>query len=110
MLNEQGAFSVLKERQVCGDYSVILIIYSHPYPDKSNVNMLMLNLAASNPAVAIRSLYDLYPGFNIDVQAEQRAVEQADLLALQHPLYWYRYGAHHYPTSDGCGRSRARDI
>lgn len=91
MLNEQGAFSVLKERQVCGDYSVILIIYAHPYPDKSNVNMLMLTLAANNPDVAIRSLYDLYPDFNIDVEAEQRAVEQADLLVLQHPLYWYSY-------------------
>lgn len=70
---------------------MILIIYAHPYPDKSNVNKLMLKLAANNPDVAIRSLYDLYPDFNINVEAEQKAVEQADLLVLQHPLYWYSY-------------------
>lgn len=31
----------------------------------------------------------LYPDLNIYVDAEQKAVEQADLLVLQHPLYWY---------------------
>jgi len=70
---------------------VILIIYAHPYPEKSNVNKLMLSHAANNSDVIIRSLYDLYPDFNIDVEAEQKAVEQADLLVLQHPLYWYSY-------------------
>ena len=70
---------------------MILIIYAHPYPEKSNVNELMLRFAAINPDVVIRSLYDLYPDFDIDVEAEQKAVEQADLLVLQHPLYWYSY-------------------
>ena len=91
MLNDQGAFSVLNERQVCGVNSVILIIYAHPYPEKSNINKLMLRLAANNPDVVVRSLYDLYPDFNINDEAEQVAVEQADLLVLQHPLYWYSY-------------------
>ncbi|WP_122388538.1 glutathione-regulated potassium-efflux system oxidoreductase KefF [Pseudomonas syringae group genomosp. 3] len=70
---------------------MILIIYAHPYPEKSNVNTLMLRLAATKSDVVIRSLYDLYPDFNINVEAEQKAVEQADLLVLQHPLYWYSY-------------------
>ena len=70
---------------------MILIIYAHPYPEKSNVNELMLRFAAINSDVVIRSLYDLYPDFNIDVEAEQKAVEQADLLVFQHPLYWYSY-------------------
>lgn len=70
---------------------MILIIYAHPYPEKSKVNGLMLRLASNNPDVMIRSLYDLYPDFNIDVDAEQQAVEQAQLLVLQHPLYWYSY-------------------
>lgn len=68
---------------------MILIIYAHPYPDKSKVNEVMLKQASNNPDVVIRSLYDLYPDFNIDVQAEQQALEQAELLVLQHPLYWY---------------------
>ena len=70
---------------------MILIIYAHPYPEKSKVNALMLRLASNNPDVMIRSLYDLYPDFNIDVDAEQQAVAQAQLLVLQHPLYWYSY-------------------
>lgn len=67
---------------------MILIIYAHPYPEKSIVNKLMLRLAANNPEVVIRSLYDLYPDFDINVEAEQMAVEKADLLVLQHPLHW----------------------
>ncbi len=91
MLNDQGAFSVLSERRICEVCSVILIIYAHPYPEKSSVNSLMLRLAANNPEVVIRSLYDLYPDFDINVEAEQMAVEKADLLVLQHPLHWYNY-------------------
>jgi glutathione-regulated potassium-efflux system ancillary protein KefF len=68
---------------------MILIVYAHPYPDQSRVNQQMLKRAAANPDVVIRSLYDLYPDFDIDVEAEQRAVEQAELVVLQHPMYWY---------------------
>jgi glutathione-regulated potassium-efflux system ancillary protein KefF len=39
--------------------------------------------------VAVRSLYDLYPDFDIDAGTEQAALEGADLVALMHPLYWY---------------------
>jgi len=41
------------------------------------------------PTVAVRSLYDLYPDFSIDVQAEQAALVTADILVWQSPLYWY---------------------
>lgn len=68
---------------------MILIVYAHPYPDQSRVNQQMLRRAGANPDVVIRSLYDLYPDFDIDVEAEQRAVEQAQLVVLQHPMYWY---------------------
>ncbi|EJL01669.1 MULTISPECIES: glutathione-regulated potassium-efflux system oxidoreductase KefF [Pseudomonas] len=68
---------------------MILIIYAHPYPDKSRVNQQMLKRVSTNPDVVIRSLYALYPNFDIDVEAEQRAVEQAELIVLQHPMYWY---------------------
>lgn len=35
----------------------------------------MLRQASNNPDVVIRSLYDLYPDLNIDVQAEQQSLE-----------------------------------
>ncbi|AZF43404.1 Glutathione-regulated potassium-efflux system ancillary protein KefF [Pseudomonas sp. R1-43-08] len=60
MLNNQGAFSVLNERRICRVCSVILIIYAHPYPEKSRVNKLMLRVAANNPEVVIRAVHGAY--------------------------------------------------
>ncbi len=31
------------------------------------------------------------PDFNIDINAEQRALERADLVVLQHPMQWYSF-------------------
>jgi hypothetical protein len=39
--------------------------------------------------VEIRSLYQLYPDFNIDIAAEQEALSRADLVVWQHPMQWY---------------------
>ncbi len=41
------------------------------------------------PQVELVDLYESNPDFHFDVAAEQRRVEQADLLVLQHPLHWY---------------------
>jgi glutathione-regulated potassium-efflux system ancillary protein KefF len=43
---------------------------------------MMLRQASNNPDVLIRSLYGLYPDFIIDVQAEQQALEQAELSSV----------------------------
>ena len=51
---------------------MILIIYSHPYPHHSHANKRMLEQAGTLDGVEIRSLYELYPDFNIDIAAEQR--------------------------------------
>ncbi|WP_366535723.1 NAD(P)H-dependent oxidoreductase [Streptococcus pneumoniae] len=68
---------------------MILIIYAHPYPRHSRANQGLLAAVKDLPNVEIRSLYDLYPDFNIDVNAEQKAVERADLMVFQHPIQWY---------------------
>lgn len=39
--------------------------------------------------VDLRSLYALYPDFDIDVAAEQKALTNAQLIVWMHPLYWY---------------------
>ena len=49
---------------------MILIIYAHPYPHHSHANKRMLEQAGTLENVEIRSLYHLYPDFNIDVAAE----------------------------------------
>jgi len=39
--------------------------------------------------VQVRSLYERYPDFSIDVAAEQDALSAAELIVWQHPVYWY---------------------
>ena len=68
---------------------MILIIYAHPYPRHSHANKRMLEQAGTLDCVEVRSLYQLYPDFNIDIAAEQEAISRADLVIWQHPLQWY---------------------
>ena len=68
---------------------MILIIYAHPYPHHSHANKRMLEQVRTLDGVEVRSLYHLYPDFNIDVAAEQEALSRADLVILQHPMQWY---------------------
>src|SRR5262245_21808967 len=67
----------------------VLLLFAHPYPDRSRANRRLLSAAQGLAGVAVRSLYDLYPGFDIDVAAEQSALRQAQAVVWQHPMYWY---------------------
>lgn len=68
---------------------MILIVYAHPYPRHSRTNLAMLQALDDMPGVRVRSLYDLYPDFHIDVAAEQAALADASLVVWQHPMHWY---------------------
>lgn len=68
---------------------MILIIYAHPYPRHSQVNRALLDGISDLTNIEIRTLYDLYPDFSIDINAEQQALQRADLIVLQHPMQWY---------------------
>ena len=68
---------------------MIDLVYAHPYPDRSRASRVLLDAVRDLPAVEVRSLYDLYPDFDIDVQAEQAALLRADALVLHCPMYWY---------------------
>jgi glutathione-regulated potassium-efflux system ancillary protein KefF len=68
---------------------MILVIHAHPYPRTSRATAALLEAIRDLPGLEVRSIYDLYPDFDIDVAAEQAALERADVVALMHPLYWY---------------------
>jgi len=68
---------------------MILVIYAHPYPQHSRAGKALLAAVRELPGVSVRSLYDLYPDFDIDVAAEQQALAQADMIVWLHPIYWY---------------------
>ncbi len=66
-----------------------LLIYAHPYPNRSRANRRLLGAVSDLPRLQVRSLYDIYPDFAIDVEAEQQALSEAELIIWQHPMYWY---------------------
>ncbi len=67
----------------------IAIIYAHPYPNRSRAGRTLLAAARASKDVEIRSLYERYPDFSIDVAAEQATLMDAQLIVWQHPVYWY---------------------
>lgn len=66
-----------------------VIVYAHPYPDRSRANRTLLDAARALPNVSVRALYDLYPDFVIDVAAERAALVTAARIVWQCPVYWY---------------------
>ncbi len=68
---------------------MILILHAHPYPQHSRASRALLDAVADFSDLEVRSLYDLYPDFDIDVEAEQAALARADLVVWLHPIYWY---------------------
>jgi glutathione-regulated potassium-efflux system ancillary protein KefF len=67
---------------------MIDLIFAHPYPHRSRANRHLLAALDGLPNVDVRSLYDMYPDFAIDVEAEQAALAKARIVIWQHPLYW----------------------
>ncbi|HEY8926173.1 MAG TPA: NAD(P)H-dependent oxidoreductase [Polyangia bacterium] len=71
----------------------VSVIYSHPYPNRSRAGRALLeglrDLPSGEVSLNVRSLYALYPDFDIDVAAEQQALLGADVVIWQGPFYWY---------------------
>ena len=68
----------------------ILIISGHPDLKISLSNKTILDEVAKNcPSAEIRKINELYPDYNFDVKAEQKAFEKADVIIFQYPMHWY---------------------
>lgn len=72
---------------------MITVIYAHPYPQHSRAGRALQQAIAGLPHVHTRNLYQLYPDFHIDVQAEQTALLASSTVVFQHPLQWYHMPA-----------------
>src|SRR4051812_40746296 len=66
-----------------------LVIFAHPVLERARVGPGLLAAAQGAPNVEIRDLYELYPDFTIDVDAEQEALLRHDRVVLQFPFFWY---------------------
>jgi glutathione-regulated potassium-efflux system ancillary protein KefF len=68
---------------------MVLVIHSHPYPHRSRACAALLAGIRDIPGIEVHTLHELYPDFDIDVRAEQAALERAKLVVWLGPLYWY---------------------
>jgi glutathione-regulated potassium-efflux system ancillary protein KefF len=68
---------------------MICVIHAHPYPRRSHANRVLAQALGALPDVDLRELYERYPDFDIDVAAEQQALQAADLVVWMHPVFWY---------------------
>jgi glutathione-regulated potassium-efflux system ancillary protein KefF len=66
-----------------------LVISGHPNLDESLTNRIIINRLSDLEDVEIRDIISLYPDFKIDIEAEQKALLEADQVVLQFPFYWY---------------------
>lgn len=67
---------------------IILTVFAHPAPDRAPVHKAMVKQAKALGA-EVRDLYELYPDFVVDVEAEQEALQHPDLIVLQYPMHWF---------------------
>ena len=67
-----------------------LVLVFHPDMSASRANRpLAVKAETLGDDVTVRYMYDTYPDQKIDVAAEQAALETADRVVLQFPMYWY---------------------
>ncbi|GAA0879589.1 NAD(P)H-dependent oxidoreductase [Algoriphagus jejuensis] len=67
----------------------ILVLFAHPKFEHSDANQALVDAVSGLENVQIRDLYELYPDFNINIQAEQEALFEHEVIIWQHPFYWY---------------------
>jgi glutathione-regulated potassium-efflux system ancillary protein KefG len=67
----------------------ILVLYAHPAVRRSRLNRAMAAAIETIEGVTLRDLYETYPDFAIDVDAEQALIDDHDAIVFQHPLFWY---------------------
>jgi putative NADPH-quinone reductase len=71
-----------------------LIILAHPNFANSLANKTIIEaLQSSTLDVEVRNIHDLYPGYKIDVKAEQSALLNHQTIIFQYPIYWYNMPA-----------------
>ncbi|WP_338848678.1 NAD(P)H-dependent oxidoreductase [Massilia sp. W12] len=66
-----------------------LIIHAHPAQSRSQVTRALLETLSSLPHTSVRSLYHLYPDFDIDIEAEQHALRAVQNVIWLAPVHWY---------------------
>lgn len=67
----------------------LLILFAHPRLGRSRVHRRFIREVPSHPDITFHDLYEEYPRLDIDVEREQKLLVEHDVIAFQHPFYWY---------------------
>lgn len=67
----------------------VMVIYAHPGQRHSTVNTELAAAAACVENITFVDLYARYPRFDIDIDKEQQALLDHDIIVLQFPVFWY---------------------
>ena len=67
----------------------VLILFAHPSLERSRVHTGLLRSLPTDPDLTLHDLYEAYPRLDIDVHHEQQLLLDHDVIAFQHPFYWY---------------------
>jgi glutathione-regulated potassium-efflux system ancillary protein KefG len=67
----------------------VLILFAHPTLERSRVHARLLAALPDTPDLTLHDLYEAYPRLDIDVAREQELLVEHDVIAFQHPFYWY---------------------
>ncbi len=67
----------------------VLILFAHPRLEKSRTNKALLRHIPTHDDITFHDLYEHYPDFNIDLEAEKKLLTDHDVIIWHHPFYWY---------------------
>jgi len=67
----------------------VLVLFAHPSLHRSEVNKPLFEQAQQVDGVTTVDLYAEYPTFNINIDKEQKRLDEHDVIVFQFPLYWY---------------------
>jgi glutathione-regulated potassium-efflux system ancillary protein KefG len=67
----------------------VLILFAHPALHRSHMNAAMMEAVRDLPNVTFHDLYEEYPDYHIEVDAEQKLLLEHEVIVWQHPFYWY---------------------
>lgn len=67
----------------------ILILFAHPAFQKSRINKIIIQGLHEIDGITLHDLYQAYPEMDIDINAEQKLVDEHDIIVFHHPFYWY---------------------